>query len=79
MSAAAEIGFVSGEFDIFMNTPVQKSVNGTIETTCKPIAPVDQNDIEFFIPADNDSYIDLDIKFYVRGKMIMSTLQTSRT
>ena len=41
---------------------------GTIETAYKTIDPDDQNDLEFFVPADNDTYIDLDIKLYVRGK-----------
>jgi len=30
---------------------------------------VDQSDLEFLIPGDNDTYIDLDIKLYVRGKL----------
>jgi len=41
-----------------------------IETAYNRIAPVDQNDLEFFMSADNDTYIDLDIKLYVRGKLI---------
>jgi hypothetical protein len=45
-------------------------VQGTIETAHKPIAPADQNDLEFLIPADSDTYIDLNIKLYVRGKLI---------
>jgi hypothetical protein len=36
----------------------------------KPIASVDQNDLEFSIPEDHDTYIDLDIKFYVKGKRV---------
>jgi len=43
---------------------------GTIETAYKPIAPVDQNVLDFFIPVDNDTYIDLDIRIDVRGKLI---------
>jgi len=69
MSAAADIASVSSEFDIFAHRPIHKSVFGTIETAYKPIAPVDRNDLDFFIPADNDTYIDLDIKLYVRGKL----------
>jgi len=45
------------------------SLLGTIEAAYKPIHPVDQEDWGFFIPADNDTYIDLNIKFYVRGKL----------
>jgi hypothetical protein len=48
-------------------------VLGTIETTYKPIAHVDQNDLEFLIHADSDTYIDLDIKLYVRGKFVSGT------
>jgi len=34
------------------------------------MALVDENDLMYFIPADNDTYIDLGIKLYVRGKLI---------
>jgi len=30
---------------------------------------VEQSDIEFLIPADNDTYVDLNIKLYIRGKL----------
>ena len=36
----------------------------------KPIATVDQNNLEFFVPGDNETYIDQDIKLYDRGKLI---------
>ena len=36
----------------------------------KPIATVDQNDLQFLVPGDNETYIDQDIKLYVRGKII---------
>ena len=39
------------------------------EVKCKPIASVDQIDLEFLIPSDDDTYIDLDIKLYIRGKV----------
>ena len=55
--SAAEIASISSEFDIFVHKPVQTSVLGTIETAYKPIAPVDQNVLEFLIPADKDNYI----------------------
>ena len=38
----------------------------------KPIVTVDQNDLEFLIPGDTETYIDLDIKLFVRGKIIGS-------
>ena len=72
-AAAAEIASVSSEFDIFGHRPIQTSVLGTIGTAYKYIAPVDHNDREFFIPADNETYIDLDIKTYVRGKLISAS------
>ena len=42
------------------------SVLATIETSYKPIDPVDQNDLEFLIHTEKDNYIRLDIKLYVR-------------
>jgi len=36
----------------------------------RPFAAVDQNDHEFLIPGDSETYIDQDIKLYVRGKII---------
>jgi len=66
---AAEALSVSSEFDIFAQKPVQTSVQETIETIYRPIASVDQSDLEFLIPAEHDTYIDLNIKLYVRGKL----------
>ena len=37
--------------------------------TYKPIAFVEQSDLKFLIPADNDTYVDLNIKLYIRGKL----------
>jgi len=39
------------------------------EVTHKPIACVEQSDLEFLIPADNDTYVELNIKLYIRGKL----------
>ena len=58
---AAEALSVISEFDIFAQKPVQTSVQETIVTIYRSIASVDQNDLEFFIPAENDKYIDLNI------------------
>ena len=41
-----------------------------METSYKSLAPLGQNDLEFLIPGDSDTYIDLDIKLYVRGKKV---------
>jgi len=68
--SAAEIISVSIDFDIFAHKPIQTSILETVETVYKPIAPVEQSDLEFLIPADSDTYIDLDIKLYVRGKLV---------
>jgi len=73
VSAAAETTSVSRGFDVFAHRPIQTSVLGTMEAAYKPIAAVEQNHLEFFIPADNDTYVDLDIKLYVRGKLKLSS------
>ena len=43
---------------------------GTVETVYKPIASVEQDDLEFFIHGVSDTFIDLDIKLYVRRKLV---------
>ena len=57
------------EFDIFPRKPVQYAIQETNVVVYKPIASVDQSDLEFLIPADYDTYIDPDIKLYVKGKL----------
>ena len=34
---------------------------------------MEQNDLEFLIPGDSNTYIGIDIKLYVRGKMVSSS------
>jgi len=58
------------EFDIFAPKPRQIAVEGTTETIYKPIASIDKTSIEFLIPGDSDTYIDLDLKLYIRGKLM---------
>jgi hypothetical protein len=71
MSAAATgILAVSSEFDIFVHKPIHTSVLETIETVYQPIAPVEQSDLEFLIPADTNIYFNVDIKLYIGGKLI---------
>ena len=41
----------------------------TIATIYRPIASVNQSYLEFFIPAERDSYIGLNIKLDFRGKL----------
>ena len=60
---------VSSEFDIFAHKQVQISVQATVETIYIPIASVDQSDLQFKIPADYYTYIDLNIRLFVRGKL----------
>ena len=57
------------EFDIFVKKPVQNAVVSDRASTYKPIAAVDQNVLEFVIPSDNESYMELHIKLMVRGKL----------
>jgi len=38
--------------------------------TYKTIASAEQSDLEFLIPVDNDTYVDLNMKLYIRGKII---------
>jgi len=59
---SAEVEFVSSKFDIFAPKPVQSAILETDVVHFKPIATVDQNDLEFFIPRDSATYIDQDIK-----------------
>jgi len=57
------------EFDIFVRKPKQSSTLETNETIYRPIASVDQTDLEFVIPGDSDTYMDLDLKMFVKGKL----------
>jgi len=62
--------FVSTEFDIFVRKPRQKAVDQITETIYKPIASIDQTDIEFLIPGDSETYIDLEFKLYIKSKLM---------
>ena len=59
---AADVVSASTEFDIFATRPVQSSTTETTETAYKPIASLVQSDLEFPIPANHDTYIDLNIQ-----------------
>jgi len=67
---SGELQFVSSEFDIFVKQPIQSAILGIDVVHIKPIASVDQNNLEFLVPGDNETYIDQEIKLYVRGKLI---------
>jgi hypothetical protein len=60
---------VSTEFDVFAQKPEKEAVLETTVLEYKPIASVDVSDLTFVIPGDNDTYLDLDIKLFVRGKL----------
>lgn len=59
--------FVGTDFDIFARKPIQSAVEETIYTIYKPNASVKQSDLEFLIPSDSDTNVNLDIKLYVKG------------
>ena len=57
------------EFYIFVKQPVQSAVVSDRVSIYKPIAALDKNVLEFVVPSDNESYIDLNIKLMVEGKL----------
>lgn len=61
--------YVSTEFDIFGDRPVQNAVQETLVVNYKPIANIDQSDLEFIIPAEDSTAIDPNIHIYVKGKI----------
>jgi hypothetical protein len=67
MSSA--VSFIASEFDIFAPKPIQSAVLETTDTICKPLASLNQDDLEFVIPDDSGTYIDLDIKLFVKGRL----------
>jgi len=67
---SGDVEFVTSELDIFAHKPIQTAILETHVVHYKPIATVDKNDLEFLIPGDTETYIDQDIKLYVRGKII---------
>jgi hypothetical protein len=50
-----DLVFVSSEFDVFDRKPVQHAIHESNVVVYKPIASIDQSDLEFLIPADNDT------------------------
>jgi hypothetical protein len=64
--------FVGTVFDIFAPKPIQSGVEQTIDTNYKRVASVEQSDLEFVIPGESYSYLDLDIKLFVKGKVVKS-------
>jgi len=62
--------FVGTEFDNFSRKARQAAIVKTAETIYKPIASVDQTEIDLLIPGDSDTYIELDLKLYINGRLI---------
>ena len=73
---ASDAVSASTELDIFATKAVQTLTLEMTETAYKPIASLDQSNLEFLIPADHDTYIDLNLQLYSRGKL---TKRTERT
>jgi hypothetical protein len=59
---SVEMASVNIEFEIFVKKTVQEAVQETVELTYKPIATIDQTDLEFNIPADDETYRDTNSK-----------------
>jgi len=63
---AEEPSYLGTEFDLFARKAKQDSFLDTTEAIYKPIVSVDQTDIEFVIPGDSETYIDLNLKLFIR-------------
>jgi len=50
-----DLVFVSSEFDVFDRKPVPHAIHESNVVVYKPIASIDQSDLEFLIPADYDT------------------------
>jgi len=61
--------YISTEFDLFERKARQDGCLEKTETIYKPIASVGQTDIEFLIPSDSNTYIDPNIKLFIRAKL----------
>jgi myo-inositol-hexaphosphate 3-phosphohydrolase len=57
-------------FDIFARRSVQNAVLWFLVTHNKTIAAVDQSDLVYVLPGDDETYVDLDIHMPVRGKFV---------
>ena len=74
ITSIAQIAAVGSEFHV-VHRPIQTARLGTVETVYKHLAPVEQDDLEFVIPGYSDTYVDLDIKLYVCGKVVSSLVK----
>jgi hypothetical protein len=51
-----DVEFISSEFDTFVKKPIQSAILDTHVVRYKPMAAVDQNDLEFLVPGENETY-----------------------
>ena len=68
--AAEETSYLGTEFDLFGRKAKQDSCLETTEVIYKPIASVDQKDIESLVPGNSETYFDLNLKLFIRGNII---------
>jgi hypothetical protein len=61
--------FVGTEYDAFEKKPVQTGIQDTTETWYNPIASDWQSDLEFLIPGDSETYVDLRIRIFCAGNL----------
>jgi hypothetical protein len=61
--------YVGTDFDLFEKKPVQMGILETIETWYNPTVSMGRSDLEFLIPGDSETYVDLYIRLFVRGKL----------
>jgi hypothetical protein len=67
---AANAVCVSFEFDIFADRPVQTSTEKIVEIAHKTIISVDQSDLKFVIPQNDNSYIVPNMQIYIKGQLV---------
>lgn len=58
------------EFDIFVKRPVQRAMLSSRVTHYKPIAAMDQSDLDYVIPSYPETCMDLVIRMSLRGKYL---------
>ena len=68
--AAEEPSYLGTELDLFARKTEQDSCLETTEVLYKPSASVDQTDIEFLVPGVSETYIDVNLKLFIRGEII---------
>jgi hypothetical protein len=65
---SVDMASVSTEYDILTQKPAKEAVQETVEVTYTPIATIDQTDLEFNIPADDETYIDTNLHIFCLRK-----------